>query len=65
MTEPENSPFKLNRSRLVILGMGLLVLLIALSSAMGGMSGYQALKEAAAAQREGTAPLAEPVAPPP
>jgi hypothetical protein len=52
MDEPRQSPFKLNRTRVFLLAMGLVLLLIALSSAMGGMSSYQALKEAANAGRE-------------
>ena len=47
MTDPKPSPFKLNRTRLFLLAMGVLVVLIAISTAMGGLSSYQQLKEAA------------------
>ncbi|WP_323014151.1 hypothetical protein [Devosia sp.] len=40
------SPFRLNRSRIFILVMGVIVVLIGISTAMGGLSGYQQLKQA-------------------
>jgi hypothetical protein len=41
------SPFQLNRSRIVLLVLGALLLTIIISSAMGGLNNYQHLKEAA------------------
>ncbi|MBS3847302.1 hypothetical protein PSC71_01770 [Devosia sp. J2-20] len=60
MTDPKPSPFKLNRTRLFLLAMGVLVVLIAISTAMGGLSSYQQLKEAAnEARAEAAATSAE------
>jgi flagellar basal body-associated protein FliL len=44
--KPTDSPFKLNRGRIVLLVLGAVLVLIAISTAMGGMSSYQALKQA-------------------
>lgn len=49
------SPFKLNRTRIFLLAMGVLVLLITISMMMGGLNSYQALKDAANAAKEPTA----------
>ena len=53
--EPRPSPFKLNRTRLFLLVMGAIILAIAISTAMGGLSAYQQLKEANAAAKEAVA----------
>lgn len=51
MDEPKLSPFALTRSRIVLLILGALLVLIAISTAMGGLSSYQELKEASAAAK--------------
>jgi hypothetical protein len=56
MTEAKKQgPFGLNPIRLMILGMGLLVVLISIGIIMGGPGSYQALKEASNAAKEPTA----------
>ena len=47
MSEKPQSPFALNRTRIFILAMGALVVLIAISMAMGGLGSYQELRDAA------------------
>ncbi|OYX02608.1 MAG: hypothetical protein B7Z15_18885 [Rhizobiales bacterium 32-66-8] len=47
--EPKLSPFTLTRSRIVLLILGALLLVIAISTSMGGINGYQQLREANAA----------------
>ncbi|WP_156461168.1 hypothetical protein [Devosia sp. Root436] len=49
MDEPKLSPFALTPSRIVLLILGALLVLIAISTAMGGLSSYQELKEASTA----------------
>ena len=49
MDEDKQSPFKLNRGRVLILAMGALILVIALSTWFGGINAYQSLREANAA----------------
>ena len=46
MDEPKLSPFALTRSRIVLLVLGAVLVLIAISMSRGGMSGYQELREA-------------------
>lgn len=46
MDEPKLSPFALTRSRIVLLILGAVLVLIAISMSRGGMSGYQELREA-------------------
>lgn len=58
MEDPKPSPFKLNSSRIFLLIMGALVLLIGLSTAMGGLSSYQQLKDADAAAKAAAEPAA-------
>lgn len=55
MSKQPGLPFSLNRSRLFLLAMGLLILLITISMMMGGLGSYQALKEASKAGVEPTA----------
>lgn len=43
----DKPPFKLNRSRIVLLLFGALALLTVLGTLMGSLSGYQALKDVA------------------
>ncbi|MBD8066947.1 hypothetical protein IC608_15855 [Devosia sp. PTR5] len=52
---PPESPFKLNRTRIFLLAMGILVVLITMSMMMGGLTSYQSLKEAADAAKEPSA----------
>lgn len=52
---PPESPFKLNRTRIFLLAMGILVVLITISMMMGGLTSYQSLKEAADAAKEPSA----------
>jgi flagellar basal body-associated protein FliL len=57
--EPQKqSPLKLNGARIVILILGVLILVYAVSAMMGGLANYQALREAATAAK-----TAEPAAP--
>mgnify|MGYP000844983553 CR=1 FL=1 len=60
MDEPKLSPFALTPARIVLLVLGAILVLIAISTAMGGLSSYQELKEAnTAAQAEATQTPAE------
>ena len=45
--EEPDSPWRLNPARILILVLGALVLLYAVSTQMGGLGNYQLLKEAA------------------
>lgn len=56
MDEPKLSPFALTRSRIVLLVLGAILVLIAISTAMGGLTSYQELKEASAAAAQAEAP---------
>ena len=53
--EQKNGPFGLNRTRIMILLMGALVLLISIGMFLGGPNSYQALREASDAAKEPTA----------
>jgi len=53
MDEPKPSPFALNRGRIVILVLGALIVVIAISTSLGGINAYQQLREANA---EATSP---------
>jgi cell division protein FtsB len=46
MSDSDPSPFKLNRGRILILVLGALVVVIAISTWFGGINAYQALREA-------------------
>jgi len=61
MDDPKLSPFALTPSRMVLLVLGAVLVLIAISTAMGGLSSYQELKEASTAAQGGavTEPPAE------
>ena len=59
MTEPKQSPFALNKGRVLILALGVLIVIIAISTSLGGINAYQSLREANAAATTGAA--AEPV----
>ncbi|MBU1304476.1 MAG: hypothetical protein KKF33_03005 [Alphaproteobacteria bacterium] len=60
MEEPKLSPFALTRSRVVLLVLGAVLLLIAISTAMGGLGSYQELKEAANAAKATTPDVGTP-----
>jgi hypothetical protein len=55
MDDPKLSPFTLTRSRIVLLILGAVLVLIANSTAMGGLGSYQALKDASNAAKEAAA----------
>jgi Na+-transporting methylmalonyl-CoA/oxaloacetate decarboxylase gamma subunit len=66
--EPKLSPFKLTQPRIILLIFGVLLLLIVLSTAMGGFNNYKEMKDASAAAKdaaaiEATTPAAPAVAP--
>lgn len=46
MDEQKQSPFALNRGRILILVLGALIVVIAISTWFGGINAYQALREA-------------------
>ena len=46
MDEPKQSPFALNPGRVLILALGVLIVIIAISTSLGGINAYQALREA-------------------
>jgi hypothetical protein len=46
MDDPKQSPFALNRGRVLILALGLLIVLITISMWHGGIDSYQALRSA-------------------
>lgn len=64
--KPTESPFKLNRGRMLLLVMGVVLVLIAVSTWMGGINAYQQLKQAnaeatsAAPTNEAADPAASP-----
>lgn len=49
MDQPKPSPFALNRGRIVLLILGALLVVIAISTSLGGIGAYQQLREANAA----------------
>lgn len=55
MSEKKPLPFGLNSGRILLLGMGALALIIAISMSMGGLHSYEALKEANNAAKQATA----------
>lgn len=62
--EPKLSPFALNKGRVLILALGAMIVLIAISTWFGGINAYQSLREANAeatsAMPEQAPPAAEP-----
>ena len=52
---PSRLPFGLNRTRLFLLALGVALVLITVSMALGGLNSYQALKDAANAAKEPSA----------
>ena len=59
MDEPKLSPFALTKPRIVLLVLGAVLVLIAISTAMGGLGSYQQLKEASAAASAPNAPATD------
>ncbi len=55
MSKDKPGPFGLNRTRIMILLMGAIVLVISVSIILGGPGSYQALREASNAANEPTA----------
>ncbi len=53
MEEPKLSPFKLTQSRIILLVFGVIIVLIGISTAMGGLNSYQDLKGASTAAQNG------------
>ena len=49
MDDPKQSPFALNRGRIMLLVLGAILVLIAISTWLGGINAYQQLREANAA----------------
>lgn len=60
MDEPKQSPFALNPGRVLILCLGVLIIIIAISTSMGGINAYQALREANRDATTGAAPVEAP-----
>ena len=58
MDEPKQSPFALNPGRVLILALGVLIVIIAISTSLGGINAYQALREANA-EATSAAPVTE------
>lgn len=56
MDEPKPSPFALNPGRVLILVLGVLIVIIAISTSLGGINAYQSLREANAEATTGAAP---------
>lgn len=54
MEEPKQSPFALNKGRVLILVLGAVIVLIAISTFRGGIESYQALREANTQATSGT-----------
>jgi hypothetical protein len=63
MDEPKLSPFALNRGRIVLLILGALLVVIAISTSMGGINAYQQLREANAAAISAAPPAQSTVTP--
>jgi hypothetical protein len=60
MENPKPSPFALNRGRIVLLILGALLVVIAISTSLGGINAYQQLREANTAATQ-AAPVETPV----
>ncbi|UXN75124.1 hypothetical protein N8D56_09560 [Devosia sp. A8/3-2] len=55
MDEPKLSPFALTPARIMLLALGALLVIIAISTSLGGINAYQQLREANSAATQ-TAP---------
>ena len=58
MEEPKQSPFAMNPARVLILVLGVMIIIIAISTSLGGINAYQSLREANAEATTGAAPTA-------
>ena len=62
MDDPKPSPFALNRGRIMLLVLGAILVLIAISTWLGGINAYQQLREANAAATQAAPAEADPPA---
>lgn len=60
MADDNKSPFKLNRSRIILLLFGALALVTVLGALMGSLRGYNEVREAVKAPAPVTAPATNP-----
>ncbi|QQR37251.1 hypothetical protein JI749_06465 [Devosia oryziradicis] len=63
MDDPKPSPFALNRGRIMLLVLGAILVLIAISTWLGGINAYQQLREANAAATQAAPAAADAPAP--
>ncbi len=63
MDDPKPSPFALNRGRIMLLVLGAILVLIAISTWLGGINAYQQLREANAAATQAAPAEADAPAP--
>lgn len=59
MDEPKLSPFALTPARIMLLVLGALLVVIAISTSLGGINAYQQLREANAVATEAAAPTVD------
>ena len=59
MDEPKLSPFALTPARIMLLVLGALLAVIAISTSLGGINAYQQLREANAVATEAAAPTVD------
>ena len=59
MDEPKLSPFALTPARIMLLVLGALLVIIAISTSLGGINAYQQLREANAVATEAAAPTVD------
>jgi hypothetical protein len=59
MDEPKLSPFALTPARIMLLVLGALLVVIAISTSLGGINAYQQLREAKAVATEAAAPTVD------
>lgn len=59
MTEPKQSPFALNSGRIMLLVLGAVLVLIGISTWMGGINAYGELREANTAAQQGKVEIIE------
>ncbi len=58
--DPKLSPFAMTPARIMLLALGALLVIIAISTSMGGINAYQQLREANAEATTGAAPVEAP-----
>ncbi|MET3924160.1 hypothetical protein [Devosia sp. 2618] len=61
--QDKQSPFALNRGRILLLVLGAVLVVIAISTSLGGINAYQSLREANAAATTATPEQVPDVAP--